>query len=91
MNAARRKEIEKAIKRLETLKEQINDLRGEIEVGIKSDEETYLESMPENMQGSDKAEKSQAAIDSLDVAINHLDEVENYIDNSIEQLTEAAQ
>lgn len=41
---------------------------------LREEEESYLDTMPEALQASDKAEKAEAAIDCLEAARDTLDE-----------------
>lgn len=59
MNAVRRKEISK-------IKELLESLMSDIE-GVKDDEESALENMPENLKESDRATEMQDYIDNLEM------------------------
>ena len=63
MNNSRRKQIEKVIDELEK---------------IRNDEQDYFDNMPENLQYSERGEKSEFAIDALEFAIDQLQEILNY-------------
>ena len=65
MNNKRRKAIEIISTKLGELKEEVETLHGE-------EEETY-DNMPEGLQGSERGEISQSAIDSLYDAADSLD------------------
>ena len=65
MNNKRRKAIEVISTKLGELKEEVEALHGE-------EEETY-DNMPEGLQGSERGEISQSAIDSLYDATDSLD------------------
>ena len=69
MNNQRRKEIKNLI-------EHIGYIKSELE-RIISDEENYYDNIPENLQGSDRAMTSEESIDSMNEALN---ELENSID-----------
>ena len=73
MNKQRRKEIQNAIKLLDGVKEQLEN--------ILSDESDYFDNMPENLQGSSRGEESENAIDVMQDVIDELD-------NCISNLTE---
>ena len=73
MNKQRRKEIQNAIKLLDGVKEQLEN--------ILSDESDYFDNMPENLQGSSRGEESENAIDIMEGVIDELD-------NCISNLTE---
>lgn len=72
MNRERRKEIQGVIASLEDLAMQIASV-GEILDAIKSDEEDYRDSIPENMQGSDRYAKAEASTDLLSNAYDDLE------------------
>lgn len=67
MNNQRRKEINEVIKRLMDIKSDIESIAG--------DEQDYYDNMPENLQGSMRAETSENALDSLYSAIDSIDEI----------------
>lgn len=66
MNKIRRKQLDEII-------ERINSVRDDLE-SIINDEEEYRDNMPENLQGSEKYELSDAACESMQEAIDQLDE-----------------
>lgn len=66
MNNTRRNAIRKIAEQLETLRNEIED--------IKSEENDAYENMPESLQYSERGEAAQAAIDALDNAYNSVDE-----------------
>jgi len=76
MNDERRKKLATATRDLDNAKSVIEEVKGE-------EEESY-ENMPEGMQGGDKGEKAQAAIDALDEAINACDSALEYISTATE-------
>lgn len=76
MNNARRK-------KLRTLADQLGDIMTELEM-LKEEEETYIYNIPENLQGSEKYEASEFAIDSLEEACDDLDEAINSIEEACE-------
>lgn len=75
MNKSRRKELARLV-------EEIDKLISDLEM-IKSDEESYLESIPENLQLSDNAMNSEAAIEALDSAVTALEEASGSIEEAI--------
>jgi hypothetical protein len=75
MNNNRRKAISRVIEQLEIIK---ND----IEV-ILDEEQDSFDSMPENLQDSERGQVSQDAIDNLESAVDSIEEV-------LESLNEAA-
>lgn len=74
MNNARRK-------KLRTLADQLGEIMTELEM-LKEEEETYLYNIPENLQGSERYEAAESAIDNLDTACDDLDEVINSIEEA---------
>lgn len=66
MNKQRRERIAEAI----NLLDQARDILDE----CKSEEEDYLDNMPENLQQGEKGDAAQSAIDSLESAIDSIDD-----------------
>ena len=88
MNNTRRKAILAVTSKLGTVKEEIESLMQDIEV-IKTEEEDYKDNIPENMQGGDRYEAAETAIENLDEAysclddiVESLEETERYLDES---------
>jgi len=75
MNNTRRKALNKIAERLREINSDLQELRDE--------EEEYMENIPENLQDGEKYQAAEAAIDSMDYA---LDEFEGMITN-IEEAT----
>ena len=69
--------------KLDTLIERINLIREELEC-VMNDEKEYRDSIPENLQGSKKYTKSDEACDSLQEAIDQLEEVTSSIESAQE-------
>lgn len=74
MNKQRRADIQAIV-------EELNDLRSRIE-GIESDEQDYLDNMPEAFQQGEKGDAASSAIDALQNAASSLDDVVNYLDEA---------
>ena len=70
MNNKRRKQIDKAINMLTTASNFIESIR--------SDEEEYMDNMPENLQGSRRYSDAEDACNCLEDAIS---DIESAIDN----------
>lgn len=70
MNKTRRKRIQDIIDQLEGLKSEIEELQAK--------EQDSFDAIPENMQQSERAEKSETAINELEEAA---DNIQNAIDN----------
>lgn len=75
MNKARRKELSDVIRGLNTIQDK-DDLYGWINTldSIKDDEQSYYDNIPENLQYSQRAEDSEAAIENLEEALDLLNE-----------------
>ena len=78
MNNERRKEIDRLMERVNSLLSDLSEIRDSIE-SVCDEEQGYLDNLPENMADGERAEKSQAAIDALDEALNSLDVSEMYL------------
>jgi len=74
MNNTRRKQISEIIEQLESIKGDIEALRGE--------EQGYIDAMPENLQGSERAESAEEAISNLDLAMENMDECISCLEDS---------
>lgn len=77
MNNERRKEIKKLIDRCIELKNDVELIRDE--------EQEYFDNMPESIQGGDKGERAQTAVDALEAAIGMAEDIENYLQEALEQ------
>lgn len=97
MNKARRKKIQKAIDILET-GDGVDQALDILEEVLYAEEDAY-DNIPENLQGSWRAEESEEAIDALNDAIDlltdlqssedaHKDEIEDKIQEAIGCLEE---
>lgn len=75
MNKLRRKELGQVINGLNTIQDRY-DLYSWINTldNIKYDEESYYDNIPENLQYSQRAEDSEAAIENLEEALDLLNE-----------------
>lgn len=76
MNAARRKEIEKARGLIEEAKQILEQAQ--------SEEDDYYGNMPENMQQGDKGQKAEQAASELQEAVDSLDGVLGNIETATE-------
>lgn len=71
MNKKRRDELNRISAMLETIKEKIQD--------VLTDEEWAYDGMPENLQGSERGERSVEAQENLSEAMDKLDEVMEFL------------
>jgi len=100
MNKNRRKELYTLINRLTVLRStndiKNNDLVNEIkdiklELGwILSEEEAYMDNIPENMQNGNKYQIAEEACDNLESAIDALDDGIEGIDDAIDYISNAS-
>ena len=76
MNKVRRKALSE-------IAEQIGTLRGELET-LRDEEDEYRENIPESLQGGEKYELSESASDSMNKALDSLDEAIGSIESAAE-------
>jgi hypothetical protein len=76
MNKARRKALDEVISKIEEAKELLENLQAE--------EEEYRDNMPENLQGSERYEAADAAVDNMSSAVDALDEAISSIESAQE-------
>lgn len=76
MNKARRKALDEVISKIEEAKELLENLQAE--------EEDYRDNMPENLQGSERYEAADAAVDNMSSAVDALDEAISSIESAQE-------
>ena len=69
MNKARRKELEELYDIIYEAKDRLEMLHDE--------EEEYRDNIPENLQGSERYERAEEAVDALDSAMSSLEEALN--------------
>ena len=86
MNKQRRESIQKIADKLEEVKKQVDELLQGLE-DIKSDEQDYLDNIPENLEGSERYTIAEEAIDRLDNAIDELNSTD--FESAIEYLQQA--
>ena len=76
MNKARRKALDEVISKIEEAKELLENLQAE--------EDGYRDNMPENLQGSERYEVADAAVDNMSSAVDALDEAISSIESAQE-------
>ena len=74
MNNQRRKAIQEVMEQLSTPLDAITDLKEQLEA-IMDEEQEYYDNMPESLQGSEKGDMAQEAIDQISEAVFTLDEI----------------
>ena len=86
MNNERRKAIAAVRGEIETLVDQFDSIKTQLE-DIRDEEQDYFDNMPESFQQGDKGQAAEEAISNLDNAIDALDV---QLDDAINYLEEAA-
>jgi flagellar biosynthesis chaperone FliJ len=59
---------------MKSIAEKIAELSEELEM-LQDEEQEYMDNMPENLQGSERYEVADQAIDTMEVAIDRLNDV----------------
>lgn len=96
MNNDRRKEISRIIEEIEsavsTAKEKLEELQSSIE-SVRDEEQECMDNMPENLQGSERYETAEQAVENLDSAASSIEELIEAIDTDdlIGYLNDAAE
>lgn len=75
MNKTRRRDLQNIITKIDILKEELEALRDE--------EQDYMDNIPENLQGSERYEVAEEAVDNMDNALDAFDEVIDSISETI--------
>jgi len=70
---------------LRDLVEEWGEVRGRLE-DIKNEEEEYRDNMPENMQGSDRYQAAETAVDEMGSAYDELDTMITELETMVEDL-----
>lgn len=76
MNKVRRKDLQELYDIISEAKDRLELLRDE--------EEEYMENIPENLQGSERYEKAEAAVSALDSAVSSLEDALDSIEEAQE-------
>lgn len=96
MNNDRRKEISRIIEEIDsavsTAKEKLEELQSSIE-SVRDEEQECMDNIPENLQGSERYETAEQAVDNLDSAVSSIEELIEAIDTEdlIGYLNDAAE
>ena len=75
MNKARKQQLRKWLVDLEEIKSELEN--------ICSDEESYFDNIPENLQYSQRASDSEEAIDQMNEAVSSIEEAINAIEGIV--------
>lgn len=76
MNKIRRKTLQKLYNIIADAKDNLDEVRDE--------EDDYKENIPENLQGSERYEIAEAAVDALESAISSLEEALDSIEEAMQ-------
>lgn len=76
MNKVRRAKLNRILEAIEELQAELQE--------IAEEEEEYRDNIPENMQGSERYEKADAACDNLSNADYSFDDIISYITEAME-------
>lgn len=83
MNKNRRKEIKSIIEKIEEIVSSacsgLEEVKEELEC-VRDDEQNYLDMIPENLQGSERHEIAEQAVDNLDNAVSAFEELIDSMD-----------
>ena len=88
MNKSQRKEIDKIILELETLREQMDDIKSRIET-LKDEEQEKFDNLTEALQQNEKGQAIEAATNALETAFDAIDGFD--FDDITSSLEEAVQ
>lgn len=88
MNKQRRAEIARIRQRLEEANGVLEELWGDIEA-VRDEEQESFDNLPESIQGSERGQKAEEAISSLDTAYDDLEQIRSQLDDLLETLDEA--
>ena len=69
--------------RINEVKEEVERLSSVVE-SLRDEEQDYFDNIPENLQGSERAEISEAAIDALDAAVSSMEEAVSSLEEAAE-------
>ncbi len=89
MNKDRRKAIAALVAEAQVLAGKLEDLASEIEA-IKDEEQEYFDKMPESLQGGDKGQAAEAAVASLEEALDQANSAKEAADLIESNLEDAA-
>lgn len=74
MNKARREAIEKVVGELRDIQSAVEELRDE--------EQEYLDNIPENLQGSERYDLAEQALENLNSAYDSIEEAASYLEDA---------
>ena len=90
MNKERRAAMSKLHAELDELMGKVGDIRDQIDT-IKDEEQEYFDAMHENLQGGERGQAAEAAVDLLQTVYDSLDNATTEISDAMSSLDEAGQ
>jgi prefoldin subunit 5 len=90
MNKERRKALATLHAELDELMGKVGDIRDQIDT-IKDEEQEYFDNMHENLQGGERGQAAEAAVDLLQTVYDSLDNATTEISDAMSSLEEAGQ
>ena len=88
MNNARRKTLGDLADELRNLSGQYDDIKTQIET-VRDEEQEAFDNMPESLQGGEKGQLAEAAIEAMDEAIGSIEAIDSSLDDAIGSLETA--
>lgn len=82
MNRERRKQIEEILTKLQDIQSDLESLKDDVQ-DVADMEQGYLDNMPENLQNSEKAERTRKVIDELVYGIEELENAYSSVEQTI--------
>lgn len=76
MNSTRRKQILQLRQRMESLKAEAQEV-AEALSAVREEEQAYFDAMPDGIQGSERGQAAETAIEALDTVIDQLTDFSN--------------
>ena len=87
MNKARRKALAEMTTQLEDIISQLEDFA----IGdLKDEEQDYFDNMPESLQGGEKGDAAQTALDAMEAVADHVDTALDALRSAVESLGDAS-
>jgi hypothetical protein len=90
MNNQRRQKIRKAIKKIEKIKDRLEEITEDIDA-IKMDEECMFDNLPDWKQTSDHGVASEEAARDMQEAMDEIEYADTNLETSMDRLKEVAE
>ena len=89
MNKIRRKTIQSIVNQISALQDEMEEILSNID-SVKDEEQEYLDNIPENLQGSERYEMAETAVENLEAAYDAFEELKNTLEDVTSYLDEAS-